>query len=539
MVESSFVSVALILALAVAGGAIAKLLRQPVVVSFIVVGILAGPTAFNLVEGADEIRLFAKFGIAILLFLVGLKLDFHMIRSTGKVALIAGLSQVAFTAAVGFGLAVLFGFETTTALYIAVALTFSSTIIIIKLIGDKRELDTLYGRIAVGILIVQDILVVAAMVVIVTIGTPGEGSVVTDLVVTLASSAVFLGVAAFASRFVLEKVLDWISKSPELTLLFGVAWAIVLAAISTLIGLSMEIGAFVAGVSLASTAYRESLGARMVSLRDVMLLFFFIELGASLTFADALGQLWPAIVLSVFVLVGKPLIVFAIMGWMGYRSITSFRTGVALAQISEFSLILIALGFSLGQVDSAVLSLVTLVAVFTITVSSYFILYTDKLYSMMQGFMHLFERGKAEAVDEESQSLSFDAIVVGSGRFGSEVISGLISSGSSVLAVDLDPDALARAREIGAETLFGDVGDPDFAKMLPMHQSDTLICTAPDRSTNTLLLGSIKSLGYEGKIYLTALDNQTAEMFAKDPQVTTIRPLKMAANRIVKQLKGK
>jgi len=538
MVESSFVSVALILALAVAGGAIAKLLRQPVVVSFIVVGILAGPTAFNLVEGAEEIRLFAKFGIAILLFLVGLKLDFHMIRSTGKVALIAGLSQVAFTAAVGFGLAVLFGFETTTAFYIAVALTFSSTIIIIKLIGDKRELDTLYGRIAVGILIVQDILVVAAMVVIVTIGTPGEGSVVTDLVVTLASSAVFLGVAAFASRFVLEKVLDWISKSPELTLLFGVAWAIVLAAISTLIGLSMEIGAFVAGVSLASTAYRESLGARMVSLRDVMLLFFFIELGASLTFADALGQLWPAIVLSVFVLVGKPLIVFAIMGWMGYRSITSFRTGVALAQISEFSLILIALGFSLGQVDSAVLSLVTLVAVFTITVSSYFILYTDKLYSMMQGFMHLFERGKAEAVDEESQSLSFDAIVVGSGRFGTEVISGLISSGSSVLAVDLDPDALARARELGAETLFGDVGDPDFAKMLPMHQSDTLICTAPDRSTNTLLLGSIKSLGYEGKIYLTALDNQTAEMFAKDPQVTTIRPLKMAANRIVKQLKG-
>jgi Kef-type K+ transport system membrane component KefB len=538
MVEGSFVSVALILALAVAAGAIAKLLRQPVVVSFIIVGILAGPTAFNLVEGAEEIRLFAKFGIAILLFLVGLKLDFHMIRSTGKVALVAGLSQVAFTAAVGFGIAMLFGFEATTAFYIAVALTFSSTIIIIKLIGDKRELDTLYGRIAVGILIVQDILVVAAMVVIVTIGNPGEGSVVTDLVVTLASSAVFLGVVAFASKFVLEKVLDWISKSPELTLLFGVAWAIVLAAISILIGLSMEIGAFVAGVSLASTAYRESLGARMVSLRDVMLLFFFIELGASLTFADALGQLWPAIVLSVFVLVGKPLIVFAIMGWMGYRSITSFRTGVALAQISEFSLILIALGYSLGQVDSAVLSLVTLVAVFTITVSSYLILYTDKLFPLMQGFMHLFERGKASAVDEESQSLSFDAIVIGSGRFGTEVISGLISSGSSVLAVDLDPDALARARELGAETLFGDVGDPDFAKMLPIHQTGTLICTAPDRSTNTLLLESLKSLDYGGELYLTALDNQTAEMFAKEDRVTTIRPLKMAANRIVKQLKG-
>lgn len=538
MIEESFVSVALILGLAVVAGAVAKLLRQPVVVSFIIVGILAGPAAFNLVADAEEIRLFAKFGIAILLFLVGLKLDFHMIRSTGKVALVAGLTQVAFTAAVGFGLAIVFGFEPVTALYVAVALSFSSTIIIIKLIGDKRELDTLYGRIAVGILIVQDILVVVAMVVIVTIGTPGEGSVFDDLIVTLAGSAVFLGVIAFASRFVLERVLDWIAKSPELTLLFGVAWAIVLSAVSILIGLSMEIGAFVAGVSLASTAYRESLGARMVSLRDVMLLFFFIELGASLTFADALGQLWPAAVLSVFVLVGKPLIVFAIMGWMGYRSITSFRSGLALAQISEFSLILIALGFSLGQVDSAVLSLITLVAVFTITISSYLILYTERIFPAFQGAMQLFERKRENAVDEERESHSYDAIVVGAGRFGSEVVAGLISSGSSVLAIDLDPDALARARELGAETLYGDVADPDFAKMLPIHQTATVVCTAPDRNTNTMLLQSLKSLDYQGGLFLTALDNATAEIFQAEKGVKTIRPLKMAATRIVKQLKG-
>ena len=425
-----------------------------------------------------------------------------------------------------------------TALYVAVALSFSSTIIIIKLIGDKRELDTLYGRIAVGILIVQDILVVVAMVVIVTIGTPGEGSVFDDLIVTLAGSAVFLGVIAFASRFVLERVLDWIAKSPELTLLFGVAWAIVLSAVSILIGLSMEIGAFVAGVSLASTAYRESLGARMVSLRDVMLLFFFIELGASLTFADALGQLWPAVVLSVFVLVGKPLIVFAIMGWMGYRSITSFRTGLALAQISEFSLILIALGFSLGQVDSAVLSLITLVAVFTITISSYLILYTERIFPAFQGAMQLFERKRENAVDEERESHSYDAIVVGAGRFGSEVVAGLISSGSSVLAIDLDPDALARARELGAETLYGDAADPDFAKMLPIHQTATVVCTAPDRNTNTMLLQSLKSLDYQGGLFLTALDNATAEIFQAEKGVKTIRPLKMAATRIVKQLKG-
>lgn len=539
MIDGSFAAVALILALAVVAGAVAKLLKQPIVVSFIIVGILAGPTAFDLVHQAEEIVLFAKFGIAILLFLVGLKLDFHMIKSTGKVALIAGLSQVLFTAIFGFGLAVLFGFEFVTALYVAVALTFSSTIIIIKLLGDKRELDTLYGRIAVGILIVQDILVVIAMVVIVTIGTPGASSPLEDLATTLVVSLVFLGIIALASKFVLERVLDWIAKSPELSLLFGVTWAIALAATSAMIGLSMEIGAFVAGVSLASTAYRESLGARMTSLRDVMLLFFFIELGASLTFADSLGQLWPAIVISAFVLIGKPLIIFVIMGWMGYRSLTSFRTGLALAQISEFSLILIALGYSLGQVDTAVLSLITLVALFTITISSYYILYTDRIYPYFQKFMTRFERGEASGVDEERASHSFDAIVIGSGRFGGEVIAKLISSGSSVLAVDLDPDAIAKARELGAETLFGDAGDPDFAKMLPMHQTNTLICTVPERSTNMLLLSSVKSMGYEGELYLTALDNATAEMFEKEAGVKVIRPLKMAAKRIIDSIEKK
>lgn len=539
MIDGSFVAVALILALAVLAGAVAKLLRQPIVVSFIVVGILAGPTAFDLVHEAEEIVLFAKFGIAILLFLVGLKLDFHMIKSTGKVALIAGLSQVAFTAVFGFGLALLFGFDFVTALYVAIALTFSSTIIIIKLLGDKRELDTLYGRIAVGILIVQDILVVIAMVVIVTIGSPGASSPLDDLATTLLGSLIFLGVIALASRFVLEKVLDWIAKSPELSLLFGVTWAIALAATSSLIGLSMEIGAFVAGVSLASTAYRESLGARMTSLRDVMLLFFFIELGASLTFADSLGQLWPAIVISMFVLIGKPLIIFVIMGWMGYRSLTSFRTGLALAQISEFSLILIALGYSLGQVDTAVLSLITLVALFTITISSYYILYTDRLYPHFQKFMTRFERGEAGGIDEERASHSYDAIVIGAGRFGGEVISKLISAGSSVLAVDVDPDAIAKARELGAETLYGDAGDPDFAKLLPMHQTTTLICTVPERSTNTILLSSVKSMGYEGELFLTALDNGTAEMFEKESGVNTIRPLKMAAKRIIDSINKK
>ncbi len=402
MFGSEFEQIAAILVLAAVVGGLAKLLRQPVIVAYIVVGVLAGPAVLEIVSDGDDVAALAKIGIAILLFLVGLKLDVHLIRSTGLVALYTGVGQVVFTSLIGYLIILALGFDALPALYIAVALTFSSTIIIVKLLSDKRELDQLHGRIAVGFLIVQDLLVIVAMIVIVAIGQPDQTSPLETIVRTLVGGVVFLGAVALAARYVIPRVLGWLASSQELTLLFGVAWAISLAATSAALGLSMEIGAFVAGVALASTPYRESLGARLVSLRDIMILFFFIELGASLTFASALQQLGPALVLSVFVLIGNPIIVMVIMGIMGYRKKVSFKAGLAVAQISEFSLILIALGFSLGQVDEAVLGLVTLVGIITITISTYFILYSQQIFDKISPALSIFERKKADAAELKS-----------------------------------------------------------------------------------------------------------------------------------------
>ncbi len=533
VIDGPFLEIGIILVLAAVVGSLARLLKQPLIVAFIIVGIVAGPTGLGLVSSEDEVRLLAKLGIAILLFLVGLKLDIHLIRATGLVALLTGIGQVVFTSLVGFLIVLAFGFDVIPALYIAVALTFSSTIIIVKLLGDKRELDTLHGRIAVGFLIVQDILVVVAMVVIVTIGQPGQTSATSELLTTFLGSIAFLVAVALLSRYVIPKVLNWMASSPELTLLFGVAWAVALAAISALLGLSMEIGAFVAGVSLASTAYRESLGARMVSLRDILILFFFIELGAMLTFTDAVEQLWPAIVLSLFVLIGNPIIVMVIMGIMGYRSQVSFRAGLVVAQISEFSLILIALGFSLGQVDQSVLSLVTLVGIITITVSTYFILYSDQLYGWLKPGLRIFERSSANIVDEERQAHPYDAIVVGAGRMGSEIVRGLVERKAVLLVIDIDPQALRRVKKFGVDTLYGDVSDPEFSTHLPLGETDTVICAVPDATTNLVLLDTISSAGFTGKICLTALDERTANMLDNKDNVSIIRPLQMAADHVV------
>jgi Kef-type K+ transport system membrane component KefB len=532
--ESDFSQIAAILVLAAAVGALARLLRQPILVAYIIVGVLVGPAALDLVTSTDQIALLAEVGIAILLFLVGLKLDVHLIRSTGKVALLTGVGQVVFTSVIGFGIVLLLGFDVIAAVYIAVALTFSSTIIIVKLLSDKRELDQLHGRIAVGFLIVQDLLVIVAMILIVALGSSSDRSVPAQIAITFGGGLVFLVLVALVARFLLPRVLDWMARSQELTLLFGVAWAVALAAASSGLGLSMEIGAFVAGVSLASTPYRESIGARLVSLRDILILFFFIELGAALTFSDATEQLGPAILLSAFVLIGNPLIVMVIMGLMGYRKKVSFQAGLAVAQISEFSLILIALGFSLGQVDEAVVGLVTLVGVITIALSTYLILYSEQIYNRISPALSVFERSRVGVRGgAPGERPPLEAIVVGAGRMGTAVVDGLFARGLHVLVVDFDPSALRAIAAESVETLYGDAGEPDFVAALPLHETRLVVCAIPDRETNVALLEALRRLDFEGDVFLTAMDDRTATLFAAEPGVHVIEPLQMAAASVV------
>ena len=537
MVDSSFIEIGAILGLALLGGLLAKFLRQPIIVSYIVVGVVGGPAVLGILSGEGDIKLLAKLGIAMLLFLVGLKLDIHLIRQIGPVALITGLGQVILTAGLGYFAALALGWDGVSAVYVAVALTFSSTIIVIKMLGDRREIDQLHGRIAVGVLIVQDILVVMAMLTIVTVGQPGESMLLVDIARTLGGGVVFLAIVATLARFVLPRLLEWMAKSQELTLVFGVSWAVALAAASAWLGLSMEIGAFVAGLALASTPYRESLGARLVSLRDIMVLFFFIELGSSLTVEGALSQLVPALILTVFVLVGKPLIVLLVMSLQGYRALVAFRTGIVVAQISEFSLILVALGLSVGQVNEDLLSLITLVAIFTITISTYFISYQDRILKAFGPLLQRIDGERSLRADVSRESHPYDAIVIGAGRLGSDIVKGLKDERADLLVVDQDPRALKAIKEFEVDTLFGDASDPDFLKALPIHETQTVVCAAPDRATNLVVLETLQRLGFTGNVCLTALDRATAETFESYDQVTVVRPFQMAAHSVVVNMK--
>lgn len=539
MFDSVFTQIGAILALAAIGGILAQFLKQPLIVAFIVVGILVGPSGFEMVSHSSEIELFARLGIALLLFVVGLKLDLHVIRTVGPVALASGLGQVFFTSVVGYLLALMLGFDHVPAIYIAVALTFSSTIIIVKLLSDKREVDALHGRIAVGFLIVQDIVVVLVMIGLTAYGQAGsDTSLGWEAVQIILKGGVMLLVVALLMRYVLPWLLHRLAHSTELLMLFAIAWAVIGATTGELLGFSKEVGAFLAGISIASTAYREQVAARLVSLRDFLLLFFFVELGAALDLSLLGSQVFASSIFSVFVLFGNPLIVMAIMGYMGYRKRTSFLAGLTVAQISEFSLILAALGLSLGHLSQEVVGLITLVGLITISASTYMILYSHQIYERYARFLSFFERRipYREVNNAVVAERNIEILLVGLGRFGASVASNLAKRGCHFMAVDFDPEAVRRHSRDGYNVRYGDVENPEFVASLPLDKINWVVSTVRDSQINRMLLNGLRQHAYKGKTAFSVTNRQDQIMFANEGVNVVLEPYSDAAKEAVDKL---
>lgn len=533
-----FALIAVILAIATVVGGIAIRLRQPLIVAFIGVGIAVGPVGTGWVTTDSTIELLAKLGIAILLFLVGLRLDLHLIRSTGPVAAATGLGQVLFTSVIGYLIAIALGMDSVTALYIAVALTFSSTIIIVKLLSDKRELDQLHGRIAVGFLIVQDIVVVLVMIALTAFGQDTGDNLGVGIAIVVAKGVGLLGGIWLLTRYILPWLLPHIARSQELLVLFGVSYAVAVAALSEWMGFSSEVGAFLAGVSLAGTPYRDALGARLVSLRDFLLLFFFLDLGARLEFTDAAKQITEAAIFSVFVLIGNPLIVIMIMAAMRYPVRVGFLAGLTVAQISEFSLILAALGLSLGHISGSTVSLITVVGLITIGVSTYMILYSHQLYDRLKRWLAVFERSDVPDRDNHRSDDDIDVILFGLGRFGTHLAERLVGAGRRVLAIDFDPNTVKSHDLEGFTTMYGSAEDVHLLDVLPLKRAGYVVSAIPVLPTNLALLDSLRQHQFAGTVVLTAHTRHDAERLRVAGADIVLEPFADAAEATSAQLDG-
>ena len=479
-----FIQFGLIILVVLGVSIIIRLLKQPLIIGYILSGILVGPFFLNLIKSSETITVFSEMGIAFLLFIVGLHLSPKVIKEVGKISLVTGIGQILFTSLIGYFIGIMLGFSTITSIYIAIALTFSSTIIIMKLLSDKDALEKLYGKISIGFLLVQDLVAILILIVVSSLASGTGASNI--LFSTIIKGVVLMAILIPISYFALPKLSDFFAKSQEFLFVFAISWGFGLSLLFLYAGFSIEVGALIAGIMLSMSPYSFEISSKLKPLRDFFIISFFIILGSQMAFGDITHLVVPAIIFSAFILIGNPLIVMILMGFLGYSKKTGFMAGLTVAQISEFSLILIALGVKTGALTQEILSFVTIIGLLTIAGSTYMIIYSDSIFNKLSRFLTIFERKKVKEKDIPKKN--YDYILLGYNRIGFSIIKAFSKITKNFLVVDYNPKIVKELQKEGINAVYGDVDDSEFLEDLGICKSSVIVSTIPEKETNQLIL---------------------------------------------------
>lgn len=512
---SIFIELSIILCATTVIAYITRIFKQPLVVGYILSGILVGPHVLNVFHATEEVELFSKIGIAILLFIVGMSLSPATVKETGKASVVVGTLQVLFTAAAAFLLMNFLGYNNQESLIAAIALTFSSTIIILKLLSDTGDLHKLCGKMSIGILLVQDLAATFVLIIVAALGASAATDSLGMLFVMLFLKGLLAALILFyIAKYILPKVLSRIAASQELLFLFAISWGLGMASLFEVIGFSIEIGALVAGITLSVSSFAYEISSRLRPLRDFFVVLFFILLGAQMQLDNFGSLIIPAIMLSAFVFIVKPFIVLVCMNMLGYRTRTSFMTGVSMAQISEFSLIVMTLCLSLGYVSNSLTSLITLVGIITIAGSTYLIAYSDNLYIRFKKQLRIFELRKKQKI-ECNISNTPEMMIFGYDRVGYDFVQVARKIHTEYLVVDFNPSSIKLLQKYDIPSRFGDAEDVEFLEEIGLEYAKIIVSTIPDLKTNKLLLTQYRKRNKDGIILLISHDmKQAKELYA-------------------------
>lgn len=483
MSVSLFTEISLIVVVAFLIASAARLLRQPLIIGYIVSGLVLGPYFFDVIQSPEVLDVVSELGIALLLFIVGLGLNPKEVRRVGKPATVIGLSQILFTTLFGFILAQALGYGVNVAVYIALALTLSSTIVILKTISDKNELGRLYAKISIGFFLVQDIVAVGLLVYASSIGA--SSPVVVSMAKSITSLLAIGSVLAIAAHYLLPRLSAVFARSQEYLSLFALAWGFGVSALVAAAGLSIEIGALLAGVLLSTQVYAKEISNRLQPLRDFFLLFFFVTLGASLNPGLLDTLLAPAAAFSAFVLVGNPLIVMVLARHFGYTRRTSFKSAMTVGQVSEFSLVFMLLVAESGMVNQEIVGLITLVVLITVAGSTYMMRYDEALYSFASDTLGLFADRPEK--DDASASTTADIFLLGYARNARSFAEAFQRKNQDFLVVDYDPETTDHLKDENINHVYGDITDPEFLADLRIQDGEVVISTIRDFDTNLFL----------------------------------------------------
>lgn len=477
---------------------------QPTVIAYLATGLLIGPAGFSMVSQSELTGLISELGLVFLLFLIGLEIDIDEIREILRPTILIGVLQMAATFAAGLAVSVALGFSVFESLFIGAATMFSSTALVVKLLSDKNQSSTLPGRLDIGILLVQDVVVVLILALLST----GAGNLETLAIEFSKILAVIVGISTAAiggARYVLPKLLEKTDTTPQSFFIYGVAWAFIFITASTELNISAEIGAFAAGLGLAQLPYDRELQERVRPLTDFFMAIFFIDFGLGLTGGELAAVLPQALIASGLLMAAKFGIIFALVDWRKFTPETSFIGAVNMTQISEFGLILGGLAASQGFIGAEVVAFLSLIAIITMGLSSYLLRFNNELYEAIE---HLLERFESEEKkDVEVRELENHAVVVGFDETMRALIPVLKERFGQVVVVDNDSNKAEELSRKNVEYIFGNFLHGELRKSTRIEDAGIVISGAPGFQLNKKIAEEVPK---EVTLFLRATDFEDA-----------------------------
>lgn len=536
-----FLQLAIVLGLSSILGFTMKIFKLPLLVAYLLAGVIISVWALFDLNQSATLSILPEIGIALVLFFIGMELDFAEIKSLGKPILAAGLGQIIISAIFGFVLAQALNFPQTESIFLGIGLSVSSTIVVIKLLIDKKDLSSLYGKLALGILLLEDLVAVVVLMAL-TVGNSFLNLGLQEslpLLTLVAKGLILLALSLVFARYILQKIFKEVANLPELLFLTAISWCFIFVAVSLALGFSVVIGAFLAGIALANSPFHYEIQGKVKPLRDFFVTLFFVYLGSQVVFVS-LGAVLPImIVFSLYALAVKPLIFLLILGAFGFKKHTIFQSSLSLSQISEFSLIIMVVGFKMGMVSQTSLTAMALTGVISIILSSIMISYSKRIYRMFGKYVGFFEHGKFVHHLESSidgLELTDHVVVIGAHRMGGKIVEFFKKHSIPLLVLDFNPKIIQKLTEDKINALYGDIGDPEVLDALNLANAKLIISTAQYKDDNLQLLTELRRRKFSGVVIIRAVSWQDAKELYKNGADFVILPEVLAGDFILEHL---
>src|SRR3954470_6178903 len=528
-------------------GLIAHWLRQPIILGYLLAGAMVGPQmGFGWIKEADSIEIISEIGLILLLFIIGLELDVKALLAAGRQLIVAGFGQFLLCVAMGVGMFAALGYglkgSSSQGLYFALMCGLSSTAVVVKLLYDKGELDTLPGRMTLGVLVIQDIYAIFVLAFQPNFSNPNFAPVAKALFWT-----VVLLVAGFAfSKFVLRWIFSSITKAPEMVVAVSLGWCAAVAGTAAWMGLSKEMGALVAGLCIGAFPYSIHVTAKTLPLRDFFLTLFFMSLGLKIT-APHWSMVGIVVTMVVFVVATRFLSVYPLLAFSGAGRRTAFISSLNLSQISEFSLVIASLGVVYGHIGQRTVAVTIYAMAITAVLSSYGIRYNHQLFQWFDRLMARMGRGATTQEDEGHADghAAKPVALLGFHRVARAMIDSLAERSphllKRVLVIDFNPEVLAELKARGIAAVFGDVSSLDTLEHHHLKEAKLIFCTIPDvllkGTDNLTLTKSCRVIAPEATVIATADDAAHEQKLQEAGAGFVVKPYELSGGRLARYVR--